>query len=478
VSMFSGYVFWFIMSKLSTTEVIGTASALVSLVAIFSTVATLGVPSGVQRFLGRSFSEQKIHESNALVRSSLVLVTIGILGCIVAIIIAKDFFHNTFTIDDSMMLIAIALIISTSTYNLFRSIIIASLKTKMLPIITVVATSARIGVGITLVLIGTGALGITIGFTLFPIFASVLLFITMLSILRRENYKSEHKLGNPLKDTLSSSLANWIPALITTIGSQLGTIVVFGSKGAGHAGVYFIAFSIFTAISAATSVLLLVAYPALSAMNDGRKRFTWRIIKMSLMVTIPISSSIIFYSKDIMQLFGQAYVEGSFSLQLLLLSALPTVITSGVNSLIYSRGNYRQVLSIGLASSIPRTLLYFVLVPLYGSSGAAISYTLGSIVGFAASILLARMIGLQIFWKDLLLILILPSGLGLGLSYVGINYLAGIPITFVASYALFLKMRIVTRNDVQESMSILPSKIANPILRILNVVAKKLNKLY
>ena len=476
--MFSGYVFWFIMSKLTTTGVIGTAAALVSLVTIFSTVATIGVPSGVQRFLGRCFSEQKIQEANLFIRASLVLVAIGILGCIVAFIITKDFFHNTFTIDDSMMLIAIALIISTSTYNLFRSIIIASLKTKMLPIITVVATSARIGVGITLVLIGTGALGITIGFTLFPIFASVLLFITMLSILRRENYKSEHKLGNPLKDTLSSSLANWIPALITTIGSQLGTIVVFGSKGAGHAGIYFIAFSIFTAISAVTSVLLLVAYPALSAMNDGRKRFTWRIIKMSLMVTIPISSSIIFYSKDIMQLFGQAYVEGSFSLQLLLLSALPAVITSGVNSLIYSRGNYRQVLSIGLASSIPRTLLYFVLIPLYGSSGAAISYTLGSIVGFATSILLARMIGLQIFWKDLLIILIVPSGLGFALSYVGINYLAGIPITFVASYALFLKMRIVNRNDVQESIGILPSKIANPTLRILNVVAKKLNKLY
>ena len=466
------------MSKLTTTGVIGTAAALVSLVTIFSTVATIGVPSGVQRFLGRCFSEQKIQEANLFIRASLVLVAIGILGCIVAFIITKDFFHNTFTIDDKMMLIAIALIISTSTYNLFRSIIIASLKTKMLPIITVVATSARIGVGITLVLIGTGALGITIGFTLFPIFASVLLFITMLSILRRENYKSEHKLGNPLKDTLSSSLANWIPALITTIGSQLGTIVVFGSKGAGHAGVYFIAFSIFTAISAVTSVLLLVAYPALSAMNDGRKRFTWRIIKMSLMVTIPISSSIIFYSKDIMQLFGQAYVEGSFSLQLLLLSALPAVITSGVNSLIYSRGNYRQVLSIGLASSIPRTLLYFVLIPLYGSSGAAISYTLGSIVGFATSILLARMIGLQIFWKDLLIILIVPSGLGFALSYVGINYLAGIPITVVASYALFLKMRIVNRNDVQESIGILPSKIANPTLRILNVVAKKLNKLY
>lgn len=477
-SMFSGYAFWFILSKMTTPDMIGTASTLVSLTTIFSVVATLGVPSGIQRFLGRLFSEQKIQDARVFVKSSLVLITIGILSCSIVILIIQDFFHNIFQIDQSLMIVFIILTISTSTFNLFRAIIVASLKTKMLPIITVISVSCKIGIGIVLVLIGTGTMGITIGFALFPILGSVLLFIVLMTILRTSNTISEITLMTSLKNTFSASLASWIPTLITTVGSQLGTVVVFGSKGASHAGIYFIAFSIFTAISSVTSVLLSIAYPALSAMSDGRKRFAWRVTKMSLVVTLPLSSSMIFYAAEIMKLFGQGYVGGSFVLQVLLLSSLPSVVISGVNSLVYSQGNYRQVMAIGLASSIPRVLLYFVLVPFYGSDGAAISFTLGSIAGFVSSVLFARAIGLQLFWKDLLLVQFIPIGLGFVLNYTEINYLVGIPITMIVSYILFLKMRIIRKEDVQDSIGVLPAKIANPTLRLVHAIGKKLDNRY
>ncbi|MGI0021275.1 MAG: hypothetical protein ACRD9Q_00295 [Nitrososphaeraceae archaeon] len=476
--MFSGYAFWFVMSRLTTSDIIGTASTLVSLATIFSVVAIIGVPTGVQRFLAKIFSEQKIQDARVFIRASLVLVTIGILSCSIAILIIQDVFHDVFKIDQSLVLVFVVLIAASSTFNLFRSIIISSLKTKMLPIITVVAVSFKIGLGIILVLIGTGALGITIGFTLFPILGSILLFVALITILGKSNVKPETKLKQSIKDTLSASLANWFPALINTFGSQLGTVVVFGTKGASHAGVYFIAFSVFSAIFAVTSVLLSIAYPALSAMSDGRKRFAWRMIKMSLVVTLPIASSLIFYAREIMQLFGQGYVDGAFALQILLLSSLPAVIVSGVNSLVYSQGNYRRVLVIGLASSIPRVLLYFIVVPLYGSIGAALSFTLGSIIGFVVSIIFARAIGLQIFWRELLLVQIIPVGLGFVLKYMEINYVAGILITIITSYILFLKMRIISRVDIQDSIGILPAKIASPTLRIINAVAKKLDRQY
>ena len=101
-----------------------------------------------------------------------------------------------------------------------------------------------------------------------------------------------------------------------------------------------------------------------------------------------------------MALFGQDYINGSPSLQILLLSVLPATLTTGINILIYSYGNYRQVLIIGLASSIPRTILYFALVPIYGSNGSAISFTIGSIIGSIACIVICRKIGMLIFWKD------------------------------------------------------------------------------
>jgi len=476
--MISGYAFWFIISKITSTDVVGAASTLVSIATIFSVVAALGVPTGVQRFLSKSFSEQKIQDTHIFIRGSLVLVSFGIVACSIAILIARDFFHDVFKIDYSLMLVFIVMIISLSTFNLFRSIIISSLRTKILPVISLIAAATKIALGIILVLVGMHTLGITIGFASFTILGSVLLLFMLRSYLKTHNNETETKLKKSLKDTLSASLANWLPALVTTIGSQLGTIMIFGSKGASSAGIYFIGFSVFSAIFAIASVLLSIAYPALSAMPDGRKRFAWRITKMSLIITIPISSGLIYYSREIMQLFGHTYVDGTLSLQILLLSSLPAIIASGVNALVYSNGNYRQVLVIGFASSIPRTALYFLLVPLYGSEGAAISYTAGSVIGFVVSVIFARKIGLHIFWKDLFLILVIPMGLGFMLSYVEINYVLGIIVTCIASYILFLKIGIINRMDINDSVGVLPPKIANPTLKILNVIGKKLNGQY
>ena len=93
-------------------------------------------------------------------------------------------------------------------------------------------------------------------------------------------------------------------------------------------------------------------------------------------------------SAYIISKFGQYYVNGSSSLEILLLSMLPMTVLGGINALVYSYGNYRDVLIIGLAISIPRTEQYFLLVPIFGGIGAALSYTLGSIIRCVASIII------------------------------------------------------------------------------------------
>jgi O-antigen/teichoic acid export membrane protein len=75
-----------------------------------------------------------------------------------------------------------------------------------------------------------------------------------------------------LKSLLIVSMTLWIPSVIAIIGYQLGTIVVFGSRGAYQAGLYFVALSIVTGISLVMTVLSTIALPAISAISDGRKR--------------------------------------------------------------------------------------------------------------------------------------------------------------------------------------------------------------
>ena len=121
---------------------------------------------------------------------------------------------------------------------------------------------------------------------------------------------------------------------------------------------------------------------------------------MSLIISLPFSVWRMFWAKNVLQLFNQIYVEGSATLEVLLLSILPMAVTSGVNILVYSYGKYRQVLIIGFAA-----------IPL---------------------------------------------------------------ITWI----LLLKIGIITRLDLQDSIGILPNNIARQTPRIVNRIGKKLNSSY
>lgn len=477
-SMISGYVFWFIMAKITTSEIIGISSALISFAVIFTSVVTLGIPSGIQRFLGKSFSEKKIEDAQVYIKAALFLISLGIVVSSTIILIVQDWAYDNFKINFALMLIAILLIASSAMNTLLRSIIVSTFNTKILPLVMIVSSTVKLSISIILVLIGTGALGLSIGYTMNQILASILLGISVMLILKSSKKKSELTFKNSSKKILIASAASWLPALITTIGSQLGTIIVFGAHGANQAGVFFIAFSVFSAVTGIMFSLFTTAYPVLSAMHDGRKKLTWRITKISLITTLPFSAWLIFYSENIMQLFGQSYVEGSSTLGLLLSSILPIAVLTGISTLVYSYGNYRQVLAIGLASSIPRTIFYFIFVPIYGGFGAGIGYTLGSITGFIVSIIIARKIGMQIIAKDLLLLLIPTTALSFLFSYFEVNYIVALLIIPIITWLSLLKLGIITRHDLHDSITILPTNIANPALNIIDIIGKKLNHSY
>ena len=151
---------------------------------------------------------------------------------------------------------------------------------------------------------------------------------------------------------------------------------------------------------------------------------------------------------------------------------LPMCVISGINTLVYSYGRYRYVLIIGLALSVPQTVLYLALVPIYAGTGAAVGYTIGSVIGCFASIIVAKRIGLMLFWKDLLVIFAIPIAIGYILTSLHLNFILGILVTISLSYILLLKMRVVTRTDIQEFLEILPERISNLITDLIEKYKK------
>lgn len=475
-SMISGYIFLIILARVTTAETIGTFSLLVSISEIFANIAVLGLPDSIQKFVGKSLLQKKQQDAKLFVKISFIILAIGLFASCLTVLFIERWFSNAFGIGLDFIIIINLLIASYAVYSVLYAVVIASLKTRVLPIIIIVSSVAKVVLSLSLVLSGYGVLGLTLGYTFFgQVLSSSLLVIFVLTI-----FKSGKKLSDKVltirtatKNLLTGGIVAWIPVVITTLGIDLGTLVLYNIYGSHQSGVYFISLALANAVNAIVFATFTIALPVLSSMQDGRKRFVWQIIRISGILALPISSSIIFYSNDVMHLIGPNYEKGSFSLQILLLSTFPIIVLTGVETLVYSYGNYKHTLAINLASAIPRTFLYFALVPIYGITGVAFSFTFGAVMGFIASLIVAKRIHMSLFWKPLALAVIFPIVLSFTLASFDVHAFVGVLASLGLTYLLLMKFHIIEKTDGMFFVELMPNKSSKKLI----FVASKFEKI-
>ena len=481
-SLISGYIFWIFITKFTTTETIGNFALVISLSEIFANIAIIGIPDGILRFLAKSFSEKKISDVRVFVKISLIFLCIGVITSSTLLLIFSGWFLSTFGVPPIFMIIVVLLLASYATYVVLYSIVVASLKTKVLPMIIIVSSGSRLVVGTIVVLMDVGVFGLALGYTfLGQTISSILMAVVIIKLVKvSEGSKKADVVGikHASKNLLTASVVAWIPNLITTVGLELGTLVVFGTQGPGQSGIYFIVIALVSGINSILYSLFIIALPVLSSMQDGRKRFAWETIRMSSIIILPISSSLFFYAKDVMQLFGPSYVEGTLPFQILLLSVFPNTVAGGVQTLVYSYGHYKRSLAIAIVMNVLRVVLYFILVPNYGVTGAGISYTIGAIIGFSMSVIVAKSIPMKFAWKNLLLVLIIPMAVNFLVAASHITYTVGIPLTLVISYLILIKLKILAKPDIIYLIELFPYSISKPLIRGFAKIEKGFDKFY
>jgi hypothetical protein len=109
----------------------------------------------------------------------------------------------------------------------------------------------------------------------------------------------------------------------------------------------------------------------------------------------------------------------------------------------------------------------------YGSTGAALSYTVGSFTGFIVSVIVAKNIGMILYWKDIIFMLIIPLSLSFTFDYLGLNYAIGILCTLIISYVTLYKCRFLKRQDTENILELLPINFIEPVTNLLNKIGTR-----
>jgi len=459
VTLVLGYIYWFAISALTGPRVVGLASTTVSLAMLVVAAAHLGVPLGVQRFLGRAVGGSDVDSFKVYLTTELIIVSITCFAAASTLILLRRQLEETIGLPREFVLVAGVIVFTEAIFRSLRGAFIALIRTKQLAAVNIVGSASKLVVGVFLVVVGLGALGAVVGYLALSLVTALLLtLITAGAVGFKKPGLREFRLKT--REVVGAGVANWVPAIVTAVGLQLGVVVVFGAQGAAEAGLYYIAQAIMLAVMVIPQSISSLIFPVLSGMADGRKRVTWRTLKICLVASAPVVVALATYPNVILGLFGPEYVSASLILVVLLASVVPMAITLAVQYLAYAYGSYWMVLLIGLAANAPRVVLYLALSPLYGGLGAAEAFLAGALIGLAATIYVAYTIKLRIDWVHVAAMMAVPVIVGSAAYWLRVHWILGGILILSVSAVAYIKLRVISKSDLKMmAESFMPQKL-------------------
>ena len=352
----------------------------------------------------------------------------------------------------------------------FSAFFTAILKTSTVTLVTVIGNIVRLAVGILLVILGWGWIGASLGYV-----CNYFIMILVYFFLSRQYSKNDIVFSlKAVVNVLKAGIVSWLPGVTTLFGQWLGVLVVFGSTGAVETGAYYVAFMISSVVVGLGTSITMLLLPVLSGLTDGRKRICWSTLKVCYALILPLVFALMAYPWVPLSLLREEYITASDSLFILLISSTLILFIGAITNLLYAYNGYLKILALGATINIPRVILYFILVPLYGGYGAALSFLAGSIVGFLMAVILAKNIDFHPSYQIILCLVIIPLVLSsLAWTIFRKEWTIGIPLIILISYIAYIKFRFVSEDEVRLIVNaLIPSFILNKLKPLLEVASK------
>lgn len=445
-----GYVYWLAASWFVPPSTIGESSAIVGVVSLISSLASLGISSGATRLFGKALAHPDSRRLLSSWFSSSLAVSLALYATAAATTLLVG---PLFGVTQLQLPFVISLILLSAFPKVANPLYNATLRTGVIALSSVLSASLRLVLGLLLLYLGTGFVGVMLAYVL----ASVVQHAILAASLRGSIAAARPSLQQA-KESVLQGIPAYIPSLVATAGSWLGVLGIYAISGSTDAGTYYIAFTIASVVYSLPLALLGLMFPVLSGMEDGRKRASARAVRLSFAIIAPLAGVVIAYPHVPLSMMGPSYVASSFALQILAVGCFAAPITSGFNSLIYAYGKYRYVTLLGLASNLPRVVLYAPLVALWGDAGAALSYISGYVASLVAVLLMSGRIRYSVGWGASALFAGIPAALSVVMIYSGLHWVLGTAIILAASLLAYARLGLITRADLGEITSAFLSK--------------------
>ncbi len=464
------YVFWFVIAKIDGPETVGIVSTIVSFVIILTTIFSFDLQLGMKRLLSKHHIEKNEKEYKNIFTSVFLFLTVTSILASVLIIYPINFLEMI-GIDSNYYWIIVSAIFLLSYHNLFVESFITSMRSKDFFGIILLGSLLRFPVLVILYYV-LYYKEFSAALSYYSLYFTVVA-LSLIQYVKKIDFNIPWStLISTIRNLINTSINSWIPNIIYTSGFWMGIIIVFSLHGSQAGGQFYIAVGIFSVILFIVSGISKVTHGYIQSIKEkDRLFFLSYCIKIALILTIPLSTSILFFSSSYLGILGVEFKASQFNLSILMLGMPFVVLSEIIYYYLYGLGQHKKVLILGLIGNVPRVTIYFLISFLFDTTFVALSYLIGSVLQCIFSL---RVVNPKIQIYEIrrkIMVTIIPFIIATPLWLFDVNFIVATVIILSASIVLYVRLDYFDRVDVSKILhAVLPNKRAEYFSKLFDKV--------
>jgi O-antigen/teichoic acid export membrane protein len=192
------------------------------------------------------------------------------------------------------------------------------------------------------------------------------------------------------------ALPNLLTALAGTIIGYIDTMILTYMVSLDKVGVYNAVLPTVLILSYLGGVLATVFFPMVSELwvrkeHDRLRSGLALISRYALIIVLPLSFSMLFFSKTILRVFfGENFVSGAPALSILSVGVIFLSLAQVNFSVLNGVGKPKEITKITVVAALFNIVFNIILIPVMGIAGSALTTTLSYLIMFVWSYVLIR----------------------------------------------------------------------------------------
>lgn len=355
-----GWVYWLVITKLTSASEIGNATTFYSLVILVNAIIQLGLEYPL---LKRSSSSLDRKFLGTVFMLEMLLTSASIPA---VMYLASTIYGGSFQ-EYAWLSIGILALSSIGFVSRFALLGISDAKNVLL--FDLVGTALKFAGGYLFVSSGYGGVGILCSFLVYNLVVTA----GMLGVVKR---KFTIELGSKklASQVLKDALAN-MPSKLSKMFIMSLSVVLLASVGvsSNDVGIFYILLMISLAAGSFASSMAYMTIPASSAARSDLSPSSMRI---GLTFTAPVVVAFMVEPEFVLSFIGEAYALAAGSFTVLSLGILPAAILNNIIAGMNILGKSKALAIVGSVQIAVFLAAFFALSPAYGSFGASLAIVL------------------------------------------------------------------------------------------------------